>query len=74
MVIMQIDSRKISLNPLSNKGAFVKWQGSCISLPGCVTEGVTLDQVLINMQSQINIYISNLNRQGKPIPQTDATI
>ena len=38
------------------------------SLPGCVSEGDTLQQALDNIQEAIALYIEVLEEDGKPVP------
>ena len=39
------------------------------SLPGCFSEGDTIDEALVNIQEAIELYIEVLIEDGKPIPQ-----
>jgi predicted RNase H-like HicB family nuclease len=40
------------------------------SLPGCVSEGDTMDEALANIREAIDLYIEVLRENGKEIPQT----
>lgn len=39
------------------------------ALPGCISEGETRDEALINIKEAIELYIEVLKEDGKPIPQ-----
>ena len=39
------------------------------SLPGCISEGDTIDEALANIQEAINLYIEVLREDGKEIPE-----
>lgn len=38
------------------------------SLPGCISQGKTLEEAKANIQEAIELYIEVLSEQGKPIP------
>ncbi|MFO7675495.1 MAG: type II toxin-antitoxin system HicB family antitoxin [bacterium] len=40
----------------------------CPALPGCVSQGVTRDQALANIQDAIQGYLASLARHGEPVP------
>jgi predicted RNase H-like HicB family nuclease len=39
------------------------------ALPGCVTEGETVDECLSNAQEAIALYLEELEAEGRPIPE-----
>ena len=39
------------------------------SLPGCISQGETVAEALKNIQEAIELYISVLIEDGKPIPE-----
>lgn len=41
------------------------------SMPGCVTEGDTLDEALDNARDAIETYLEGLIKHGEPIPDED---
>jgi predicted RNase H-like HicB family nuclease len=41
----------------------------CLNLPGCISEGETIDETLANMKEAIQGYIESLNRRGLPVPE-----
>ena len=40
----------------------------CPSLPGCISQGETKEQAIINIKEAIDVYILALKDQGLPIP------
>jgi len=51
-------------------------QGFTISvpaLPGCITEGETLDEALEMARDAIRLYVSVLEERGEPIPDDVTT-
>ncbi|GAB1433788.1 hypothetical protein MASR2M29_24400 [Spirochaetota bacterium] len=40
----------------------------CTSLPGCISQGETKEQAIINIKEAIDVYILALKDQGLPIP------
>jgi predicted RNase H-like HicB family nuclease len=38
------------------------------SLPGCISQGKTREEALINIEEAISLYIEVLQDRGKPIP------
>lgn len=38
------------------------------ALPGCVTQGETIDEVLVNVQDAIRVYLAMCIRHGQPVP------
>ncbi len=39
------------------------------SLPGCISEGDTLEEALVNIKEAINLYIESLQAHGEPVPE-----
>jgi len=39
------------------------------TLPGCISEGETIEEALNNIKEAIELYIKVLKEDGKPIPQ-----
>lgn len=46
----------------------------CPTLPGCHTEGDTLDEALVNIKEAIEIYLESLKAHGDEIPIEDLII
>jgi predicted RNase H-like HicB family nuclease len=44
------------------------------ALPGCVTEGDTLDEALENAREAIQGYLEALKAQGRPLPGEDVRL
>jgi len=42
---------------------------SCPTLPGCVTQGETLQEALDMIKDAIEGYIASLKKHGEPIPE-----
>jgi antitoxin HicB len=38
------------------------------SLPGCISEGDTLEEALANIKEAIDLYIESLRAHGEPVP------
>lgn len=38
------------------------------SLPGCISQGKTREEALLNIQEAIELYIESLIEDGEPIP------
>ncbi len=38
------------------------------SLPGCISQGDTLDEALANIKEAIDVYIESLIAHGQPVP------
>ena len=43
------------------------------ALPGCVTQGETVEEALANTKEAIEAYILSLNDRGLPAPEEGAT-
>ena len=41
---------------------------SCPHLPGCVTQGETIDEALAMIKDAIQGYITSLQKHGEPVP------
>jgi antitoxin HicB len=44
------------------------------ALPGCITEGDTLEEALDNARDAIQLYIEDLEACGEPIPEERAML
>ncbi len=45
------------------------WIAECPSLPGCISQAVTKQQLIINIKEAIDGYILALEEDGLPIPE-----
>lgn len=41
---------------------------SCPSLPGCHSQGETIDEALVNIKEAIELYLEVLQEEGQSIP------
>ncbi len=41
-------------------------------LPGCISEGDTREEALVNIKEAIELYIESLQADGEPIPTEEA--
>lgn len=39
------------------------------ALPGCVTEGDTLEEVMENIRDAIRLYVEDVKASGEPVPE-----
>lgn len=56
--------RQVILEPDETGGYVV----SCPSLPGCHSQGDTIDEALANIREAIDLYLEVLEEDGEPIP------
>ncbi len=47
---------------------------SCPSLPGCYTQGDTIDEALENIKEAILLCLEDMQAQNQPIPNTSRTL
>lgn len=45
------------------------WVVECPSLPGCVSQGETKDEAILNIREAIILYIEALEDNGRPVPE-----
>ena len=45
------------------------WVVECPSLPGCVSQGATKEEALINIREAIDGYVAALQEDGLPVPE-----
>jgi len=50
------------------------YHASCPSLPGCHSEGDTLDQAIANLREAIAVYLESLQAHGESFPVEDILI
>jgi predicted RNase H-like HicB family nuclease len=46
----------------------------CPSLPGCHSEGDTLEEAIVNIREAITVYLESLQAHGQPLPIEDILI
>ena len=47
------------------------FHASCPALPGCHSQGDTLDETLQNVREAIEVYLESLVAHGEPMPRED---
>jgi predicted RNase H-like HicB family nuclease len=45
------------------------WVAECPSLPGCISQGETREEAIINIREAIHAYIDALEADGLPVPE-----
>lgn len=45
------------------------WVAGCPSLPACISQGKTKEEVIANIKEAIELYIDVLKEEGRPIPE-----
>lgn len=45
------------------------WVCECPSLPGCISQGKTREEALINIKEAIDAFVAALKADGLPIPE-----
>ena len=45
------------------------WVAECPSLPGCISQGKSRDEALVNIREAIDLYTEVLVEKGKPVPE-----
>lgn len=45
------------------------WVAECPSLPGCVSQGKTREEAIINVKEAIQAYIAALEEDHLPVPE-----
>ena len=45
------------------------WVAECPSLPGCISQGKTKEEAIINIKEAIQGYIKALEEDGLPVPE-----
>jgi predicted RNase H-like HicB family nuclease len=44
------------------------WVAECPSLPGCVSQGMTKEETIVNIREAIDAYVAALRDDGLPVP------
>ncbi|MBA3920981.1 MAG: type II toxin-antitoxin system HicB family antitoxin [Nostocaceae cyanobacterium] len=44
------------------------WIAQCPSLPGCISQGKSKEEAIINIKGAIQLYIEVLQEKAQPIP------
>ncbi|HYB89667.1 MAG TPA: type II toxin-antitoxin system HicB family antitoxin [Candidatus Binataceae bacterium] len=67
---MRVLNFKVFLQPEEEGGYSV----SCPALPGCHSQGDSLDEALANIKEAIELTLEDMRAQGEPIPDPERTI
>jgi antitoxin HicB len=62
---------KVLLEPDVDSGGYVV---SCPALPGCYTQGDTIDEALENIEEAILLCLEDMMAQNEPIPDMSKTL
>lgn len=62
---------KVLLEPDQEAGGYVV---SCPALPGCYTQGDTIDEALENVKEAILLCLEDMMSQHQPIPDMSRTL
>ncbi|MBN1659393.1 MAG: type II toxin-antitoxin system HicB family antitoxin [Anaerolineae bacterium] len=68
---MQAYDFKVLLEPDEEAGGYVV---TCPALPGCYTQGDTVDEALENIKEAILLCLEDMVAQDQPIPDTSRTL
>ncbi len=68
---MNVYDFKVLLEPDEEEGGFVV---TCPSLPGCYSEGETVEEALENIREAILLCLEDLQAQNTPIPNPSKTL
>ena len=60
----------VILTPQPDDGFFVE----CPSLPGCYSQGDTLDESLANIRDAVELVLEDLAELGEPVPNTSPSL
>lgn len=50
------------------------YHASCPALPGCHSQGDTLDEAIAGIQEAIGLCVESLEAHGEPVPREDLLI
>lgn len=45
------------------------WVAECPSLPGCISQGRTKEEAIVNIREAIQVYIEALEEDGLAVPE-----
>ncbi len=45
------------------------WVAECPSLPGCISQGQSKEEAVVNIREAIQVYIAALMEDGLPVPE-----
>ena len=62
---------KVVLEPDARQGGYVV---HCPSLPGCYSQGATIDEAWANIREAIELCIEAMRAHGEPLPDPSRTL
>ncbi|MBI4770835.1 MAG: type II toxin-antitoxin system HicB family antitoxin [Chloroflexi bacterium] len=68
---MRIYDFKVFLDPDEEAGGYVV---TCPALPGCYSQGDTVEDALVNIREAIELCLEDLEALGKPVPDSTRTL
>ena len=68
---MRVYDFTVLLEPDEEGGGYVV---SCPALPGCYSQGDTIDQALENVKEAIQVCLEDMQAQNEPIPDVSKTL
>ena len=68
---MNVYDFKVLVEPDEETGGFVV---TCSSLPGCYSEGETIEEALENIKEAIVLCLEDMQEQNTPIPDPSKTL
>lgn len=68
---MKVYDFKVLLDPDEETGGYVI---SCPALPGCYTQGDTIDEALENIRETILLCLEDMLAQDQPVPDMSKTL
>jgi predicted RNase H-like HicB family nuclease len=68
---MKVYDFKVILEPDEEAGGYAI---SCPALPGCYSQGDTIDEALENIKEAIQLCLEDMQAQDQPIPDMSRTL
>lgn len=68
---MRIYDFTVLLEPDEEAGGYIV---SCPALPGCYTQGDTIDEAFANIKEAILVCLEDMQAQNEPIPDVSRTL
>jgi predicted RNase H-like HicB family nuclease len=62
---------KVVLEPDTESGGYVV---TCPSLPGCYSQGETIDEALANIKEAIELCLEDMKDHNEPLPDPSKTL
>ena len=50
------------------KGEDGQWVAECLSLPGCISQGMSRQEAIDNIKEAIRLYVAGLEEDRLPVP------